>query len=67
MLDPTAYDVYKADIKNNKLKFQHVEESGVPGTYMYVATIPTSSVPVGVVWYGFGERNRLDIYHSYTW
>lgn len=54
------------EVKNGQLRFAFVTDSGVPGTMCLVAIIPSSPIPVGIVWYRVGEVNRLDILSSYV-
>ena len=53
----------------HSLKYQHLEDSGIPGTNMLIATMPCFVYPLGIIWYSVRakrQRAEIKIVHTYV-
>lgn len=59
------WDTEKRDIILGRLAPLWID-SGIPGTNITSATLPSMPMPVGTVWWRFTEKNKLSILWSFV-
>jgi GNAT superfamily N-acetyltransferase len=61
-----AWGYEKEQVQRRNMQWTHLNETGIPGTEAFIATVNSMPMPVGIIWFRWNTRRTIGIMNIYV-